>query len=86
MEAAASAVPIVATDIRGSREVVDHGRTGLLVRPRDAAALEAAIGRLVDDVPVRRRLGEAAAAKASREFDQRRVIARTLDAYAGLNG
>jgi glycosyltransferase involved in cell wall biosynthesis len=85
MEAAASGLPIVATDIRGCREVVDHERTGLLVSARDDAALEAAIERLTSDTAVRHRLGEAAAAKAREEFDQRRVISRTLDAYAGLN-
>jgi len=84
MEAAASALPIVATDIRGCREVVEDGRTGLLVPVRDPAALEAAIDRLAGDAEFRRRLGGAAAAKARDEFDQRRVIARTLDAYAGL--
>ena len=85
MEAAASGLPIVATDIRGCREVVDHERTGLLVPARDPAALEAAIGRLSDDPAARLRLGEAGAAKARAEFDQHRVIARTLDAYARLS-
>lgn len=85
MEAAASGLPIVATDIRGCREVVDHDRTGLLVPPRDPAALEAAIGRLAADAALRRRFGEAAAGKARVEFDQCRVIARTLDAYEGRN-
>jgi glycosyltransferase involved in cell wall biosynthesis len=84
MEAAASGLPIVATDIRGCREVVDHERTGLLVPARDAAVLEAAIERLAGDAATRRRLGGAAAAKARDEFDQRRVIARTLEAYARL--
>ena len=84
MEAAASGLPIVATDIRGCREVVDHDRNGLLVPVRDAAALEAAIDRLVTDATARHRLGETAVAKAREEFDQRRVIARTLDAYAML--
>ena len=84
MEAAASGLPIVATDIRGCREVVDHEESGLLVPPRDAAALEAAIDRLAGDRATRRRLGEAAAAKAREEFDQRRVVARTLDAYEQL--
>jgi glycosyltransferase involved in cell wall biosynthesis len=86
MEAAASALPIVATDIRGCREVVEDGRTGLLVPVRDAAALESAIDRLAGDGALRRRMGQAAAAKAQDEFDQRRVIARTLDAYGRLNG
>jgi glycosyltransferase involved in cell wall biosynthesis len=81
MEAAASGLSIVATDIRGCREVVDHDRTGLLVPVRDAAALEVTIERLAGDPAARRRLGQAAAAKARAEFDQRRVIERTLDAY-----
>jgi glycosyltransferase involved in cell wall biosynthesis len=84
MEAAACGLPIVATDIRGCREVVEHDRTGLLVPVRNPAALEAAIDRLASDAATRRRLGEAAAGKAPFEFDQRRVIARTLEAYAGL--
>ena len=86
MEAAASALPIVASDIRGCREVVEHERTGLLVPVRDPEALEAAISRLAGDPLLRRRLGEAAVAKARAEFDQQRVIERTLDAYAQLNG
>jgi glycosyltransferase involved in cell wall biosynthesis len=86
MEAAASALPVIATDIRGCREVVDHGQTGLLVPARDPGALEAAIEKLVDDEGIRRQLGEAAADKARGEFDQRRVIRRTLDAYAVRKG
>src|SRR5437764_49112 len=86
MEAAASALPIVASDIRGCREVVEHERTGLLVPVRDPEELEAAISRLAGDPLLRRRLGEAAVAKARAEFDQQRVIERTLDAYAQLNG
>jgi len=85
MEAAASALPIVATDIRGCREVVEDGRTGLLVPAGDAVALEAAIDLLAGDATLRRRLGEAGAAKARDEFDQEQVIVRTLDAYAPLS-
>ena len=82
MEAAAAGLPIVATDIRGCREVVDHGRTGILVPVRDAGALEAALDQLAKDPAERCRLGQAAAAKAQREFDQRRVIERTLETYS----
>ena len=39
-------LPVVATDIRGCRQVVEHGVTGLLVPPRDAAALADAVARL----------------------------------------
>jgi glycosyltransferase involved in cell wall biosynthesis len=84
MEAAASGLPIVATDIRGCRQVVDDGVTGLLVPVRDAAALAAAVGRLVADGDLRRRMGDAAAARAEAEFDQRRVIDVTLRTYERL--
>jgi glycosyltransferase involved in cell wall biosynthesis len=85
MEAAASGLPIVATDIRGCREFVVDGRTGLLVPVRDVAALETAIDGLASHGQLRRRMGQAAAAKAVDKFDQRNVIARTLESYAGLN-
>ena len=85
MEAAASGLPIVATDIRGCREVVDNGRTGVLVPVRSARALEAAIDWLISDPAARRRLGQAAAAAARQEFDQRDVINRTLEAYAAAS-
>lgn len=85
MEAAASGLPIVATDIRGCREVVEPERTGLLVPVRDAGALETAIARLADDPASRLRFGVAALAKARKEFDQEKVIARTLDAYSCLH-
>jgi len=84
IEAAACALPLVATDVPGCRAVVTDGIDGLLVPARDAQALAVAIGRLVDDPVAARRLGRAARAKALREFDERRVIARTLEAYAEL--
>lgn len=81
MEAAASGLPVVATDIRGCRQVVDDGVTGLLVPVGDAVALGAAIGSLAAD-PVRRSsFGAAAVVKARREFDERDVVACVLDTY-----
>jgi glycosyltransferase involved in cell wall biosynthesis len=84
MEAAASGLPIVATDIRGCRQVVDHERTGLLVEPRSAVALAAAIERVATDAPRRAAMGTAARAKAHQEFDQARVIETTLAVYERL--
>jgi len=81
MEASASGLPIVATDIRGCRQVVQNDVTGLLVPVRDAAALAAAVARLVADPALRQSLGAAAVQLAHREFDQQRVIDVTLAAY-----
>jgi glycosyltransferase involved in cell wall biosynthesis len=49
MEAMAASRPVVATDVGGNGEVLDHGRLGLLVPPDDAMALGDAIGSLLDD-------------------------------------
>lgn len=81
MEAAAMGLPIVATDIRGCRQVVDTGSTGLLVPPRDGGALAGAIATMAADEPLRRKFGQAGRQKALREFDQRRVIDITLGLY-----
>jgi glycosyltransferase involved in cell wall biosynthesis len=84
MEAAAMGVPVIATDIRGCRQVVDHGETGLLVPVRDPAALAVAIATVVDDPERRRSMGLASRAKAVREFDQQRCIDLTLATYERL--
>lgn len=81
MEAAASGLPIVATDIRGCRQVVTDGRNGFLVPVREPEALAEAIGRLVDDAGLRRRLGAESAARAVEEFDERRVVERVMATY-----
>jgi glycosyltransferase involved in cell wall biosynthesis len=84
MEAAASAVPVVATDIRGCRQAVDHGVTGLLVPVHDAEALAAAIGELAGDASRRGAMGRAARAKAEAQFDDRVVVETTLAVYERL--
>jgi glycosyltransferase involved in cell wall biosynthesis len=86
MEAAACGLPIVATDIRGCRQVVDHERTGLLVPVRDAGAIAAAVARLGRDSDVRGAFARAAVAKARSEFDDRQVVATTLATYDRLLG
>src|SRR5207344_1895044 len=74
MEAAAMRLPIVATDVRGCREVVDAGVTGVLVPARDSRALADAIGALAVDPERRVRMGAAGREKALREFDQQSCI------------
>src|SRR5205085_5050402 len=64
MEAAAMGLPIVATDIRGCRQVVTDGETGLLVPAHQSAPLAAAIRRLAAAPELRARMGRAGARKA----------------------
>ncbi|MCP4248705.1 MAG: glycosyltransferase [bacterium] len=61
LEAMAVGLPVVTTDVAGCRDLIRHGRTGLLVPADDAAALAAAVLRLHDRRPFARCLGEAAA-------------------------
>lgn len=84
MEAAACGLPMVLTDIRGCREIGTDGEHLLLVTPQDADALTAGIERLLDDQPLRERLGRNAGARAAAEFDQRRVARASLAAYARM--
>ena len=81
MEAAASGLPVVATDIRGCRQAVSHGVSGLLVPLNDPLRLAAAIEELAADADLRQRMGAAGRRKAEAEFDDRAVVAKTLHAY-----
>lgn len=84
IEAAACALPLVTTDVPGCREVVSHEQDGLLVPVKDGRALADAIARLQADPALCRHLGAAARAKALAQFDERSVIARTLEVYREL--
>ncbi len=81
MEAAATGLPMVLTDIRGCREIGTHGEHLLLVPPRDADGLTDAVAALLDDVALRARLGDAARRRALTHFDQRAVARRSLEVY-----
>ena len=81
MEAAASGLPLVATDIRGCRQVVDDGVTGLLVPVGESRALAAAFRQLADNPQIRRGMGEAGRARALEHFDEAKVVERVLAAY-----
>ena len=74
-------LPIVATDIRGCRQVVTDGVNGLLVAPRDPDALGRAIVALVHDAPRRLRMGAASHARARESFDERVIVERVLTTY-----
>jgi glycosyltransferase involved in cell wall biosynthesis len=83
IEAMMTGLPVVATDIRGAREQVIDGETGLLVPVKDEGALAAALGRLVAEPALRTRMGEASLARARQDYDEAKVIARQI-ALLGL--
>jgi glycosyltransferase involved in cell wall biosynthesis len=68
LEAFSAGLPVIATAVGGNRELIEHGRNGILVPDGDPDRLAAEIVRLMDDAPERRRLGIAGARKAETEY------------------
>ena len=68
IEAMACSVPVVATDIRGTNEAVDNGRTGLLIPPDNEPALADGIARLFKNTKLAEQLAEKALATVSQKF------------------
>ena len=85
LEAMASQVPVVCSDILGFRDVVQHGREALMVPRGDADALANALARLLEDAQLRSRLARTGR-RRSREYDWRRVSSAILDVYAEVTG
>jgi glycosyltransferase involved in cell wall biosynthesis len=79
IEAMLTGLPVVATDINGPREQVEHGTTGLLVAPRQSAPLAAALARLANDPALRAAMGAAGRTRAMALYDESRVVGRLLD-------
>jgi len=80
-EAMAYGRPVVASAVGGLVDAVEDGVTGLLVPPRDPAALRAAIERLLGDAELRRRLGDAARARAVEHLSWAAATRATIAAY-----
>jgi glycosyltransferase involved in cell wall biosynthesis len=86
LDAMAASRPIVATQAGGIPEVVVHGETGLLVPPRDADALAAAVRDMLRDETKRRRMAEAGFARVRERFSVDRMVEETLGVYAAVVG
>jgi phosphatidylinositol alpha-mannosyltransferase len=80
LEAMAAGVPIVASDIHGYKNVMQRGVQGLLVEPRNAMALAAALYKLAGDPDLRHDMGEAGRLRAP-EYSWDRVTERIVDFY-----
>lgn len=80
LEAMSCGLPVVACAVNGCTELVQQGRTGMLVPPRDAGALAEALQRLCDAPEERRRMGEAGRERARTSFSWNATAA----AYARL--
>ncbi len=86
LEAQASGVPVVATKVGGVVEIIEDGRTGLLVLPRDPEAMARSVIRLLKDEKLAASLTSRAREKLQREFTLERMAERTLSVYEELLG
>ena len=80
LEAMAAGKPVVATAVGGVPELIEDGKTGILVPPRNPETLAKGILRLVKDADLRQRMGKAARERAQERFD----ISRTAREYETL--
>ncbi len=84
IEAAACARPIIATDVPGCREIVNHGDNGLLVPVKNIERLAEAITTLANDALLREKMATHSREIAVNEFSLKMVLDKTLDVYQGL--
>ena len=86
LEAMAHGRPVVATRVGGLLDLVVDGETGILVPPREPAALRLALERLLGDAVLRRNLGYGGRERARAHFSWDKVTDATLAAYAEAVG
>jgi glycosyltransferase involved in cell wall biosynthesis len=81
LEACASGLPIVTTDVPGCRDVVKNNLNGLLVPPRDSQALANALEKLLVDKDLRGNMGDIGRQYAVEKFSLDKIIKQTLTIY-----
>jgi glycosyltransferase involved in cell wall biosynthesis len=81
LKAAAAGIPVVGFAAGGLREVVEDGKTGLLVRPKDVEALRHAIASLSERPELRRKFGAAGRQRMQSEFSIDRMVERHRQLY-----
>lgn len=81
LEAMRAGLPVVATSVNGIPEEVEHGKTGLLVPPKDINALTNALQTLIESPDLRQQMGEAGRQKFEQEFTLERMINGTKELY-----
>ena len=86
LEAAASGVPVVSTDVGSVRDLIREGETGYLVAAGDVDGLTERVGRLLGDAALRERMGQAAAARARRDFALERMVRDYENLFATVAG
>ena len=84
LEAMSCGLTVIATDVGDSATVLDHGRCGVIVPPRDLPALIAAIDSVANNPAVRRKLGSAARTRVVDHFRTEDCVAGHVRFYSSL--
>ncbi|MHC0066575.1 glycosyltransferase family 4 protein [Nostoc sp. UIC 10890] len=84
LEAMSMSLPVVTTDIRGCREAVIHGKTGLIVPPQNSQKLAEALGILLSNYELRQAYGQASRERVEVKYDEELVFARLSKYYEEL--
>ena len=84
IEAMAEGVPVVATPVGATPELIEHERTGLLATVGSPESLADALARLLDDPGLRQKLGEAGLERVRQECDEDRVVGKYAEIFGGL--
>jgi len=84
LESMACSVPVVAASVGGNPEVIEHGVTGLLVPPRDSAALAAATARFLENRDLASQFGQAGRRRVTEFFSVERSVSETEQLYHRL--
>lgn len=84
LESMAAGAPVVATDVGGTTEALEDGRSGIVIQPADPPALAAAIDRLLRDPELARALGARARQTIADRFSLERMVASTAAIYEEL--
>jgi glycosyltransferase involved in cell wall biosynthesis len=85
LEAMAAGIPVVASDIPGTRELVTHNQSGLLVQVGDRAGFGREAHRLLEDGDLARRLGQAGQDQVRREFIVEKMVGQYMELYNQLS-
>jgi glycosyltransferase involved in cell wall biosynthesis len=84
LESMAAGVPMVATRVGGTPELIEDGVTGVLVPPREPQTLAAAIARVLDDGALAARLGQAGQRSVAERYSAERMVQSTVELYERL--
>lgn len=81
LKAAAAGVPVVAFGVAGSREAVQHGKTGVLVANGDVRVLQKAIAAMIEEPEMRQEFGAAGRQRMRDEFSVSRMVENHIELY-----